>query len=317
MLLTRFMAGMVPFAIVMMGASVACGQAYPDKPVRILTPGPGGTADFTARLASPVLAARLGQPVFVENRPAGLVTETVQKAAPDGYTLQLGGATMWLAPLFQKTSYDPLRDFVPITLTTSAPNILVIHPSLPVTTVRQLITLARARPGDLNYASGGTGSSPHLASELFNSMAGIKIVRVNYKGTAPGLTALMAGEVQVMFATSGATSHVKSGKLRALAVTSAKPSALFPGSPVLAATLPGYESASLVGMFAPANTPAAIINRLNQEFVQILNQPEMKEKLFNTGVEVVASSSQELAATIKSDMARMGKVIKDAGIRAE
>jgi tripartite-type tricarboxylate transporter receptor subunit TctC len=212
-----------------------------------------------------------------------------------------------------------VRDFSPITLAVTTPLLVVVHPSLPVKTVKELIALAKAKPGSLNYASGISGSATHLPAELFKAMAGVDIVRVAYKGGAPALTAVLAGEAQVMFATSsGAGPHVNSGRLRALAVTSAQPSALFPGLPTVSASgVPGYDAASIMCVFAPARTPAAVIGRLNQEIVRILNKPEVKERFIRAGSEVVASSPEQLAATITADMSTMGKVIKDAGIRAE
>ena len=319
MLLSRFITGMVPVALVTLGAGVACSQSYPERPIRFISPGPGGTADFTIRLTGPMLSAKFGQPVVVENRVQVVAAETVGKAAPDGYTMLIVGGTVWLGTLFQKFPYDLERDLAPIMMTTSAPNILVIHPSVAAKTVKELIAVAKAKPGELNYGSGGTGSSLHLAAELFKAMAGVNIVRVDYKGSAPALTALLGGEVQMVFSTSigQITPFLKTGRLRALGVTGAKASPLMPDLPPLAATLPGYESASVVGMFAPRKTPVAIINKMNQEFKQLLNRPEVKDKLLDIGIEVVAGSPQELAVSIKTELARMGKVMKDAGVRAE
>ena len=246
--------------------------------------------------------------------------DIVVKAAPDGHTLLLHAGNIWLAPLLRDhVSYDPLRDLSPVTLTSTAPNILVVHPAVPANSVKELIALAKARAGAMNYSSGSTGSSSHLAAELFKAMAGVNIVRITYKGTGPALTALLAGEVQAMFPSAGGVvPHIKSGKLKAMAVTSAQPSALFPGIPTVAASgLPGYESASVAALFAPAKTPAVIINRLNREVVRFLRTTEASERFLSSGVETVGSSPAQLAATIKSDIARMGKVIKDAGIREE
>ncbi|MEK7877069.1 MAG: tripartite tricarboxylate transporter substrate-binding protein, partial [Pseudomonadota bacterium] len=262
-----------------------------------------------------------GQQVIVENRGgSGVIPiEIVAKALPDGYTLLVFGTTLWLLPLIQKVSYNPVSDFSPITLAAITPLLLVVHPSLPVKSITELIAWAKAKPGELNYASGISGSATHLPAELFKAMAGVNIVRVAYKGGGPALTALIGGEAQVMFATSsGAAPHVNSGRLRALAVTSAQPSRLFPDLPTVAAAgLPGYDAASIMCIFAPARTPAALINRLNQEIVRVLNKPDVKERFIKAGSEVVAGSPAQLAATMKSDMATMGKVIKDAGIRAQ
>ncbi len=197
------------------------------------------------------------------------------------------------------------------------PNIVVVHPSVPVKSIKELIALAKARPGELNYGSSSTGATNHVAAELFKAMAGVNIVRINYKGGATAVIDLLGGQLHLMFGSGGlVTQHIKSGKLRALAVTSAEPSALAPGLPTVAAAgLPGYESTQLTGVFAPAGTPAATINRLNREIVQALHRAEVKERLFNAGVEAISSSPGELAAKIKSEMSRMDKVIKDAGLR--
>jgi tripartite-type tricarboxylate transporter receptor subunit TctC len=209
--------------------------------------------------------------------------------------------------------------FSAITLVGSSPNILVVHPSLPSKSVSELLALAKAKPGELNYASPGAGGSSHLAAELFKAMGRVDILRIPYSSTGLALTALIAAQVQLMFpATGGAMPHVKAGRLRALAVTSAQPTALAPGLPTVAASgLPGYESVAPYGIFAPVSTPSAVINRLNQEIVRVLNAPDIKEKLFNAGIDVVASTPKQLAAAVEAETARMGKVIKEAGIRAE
>jgi tripartite-type tricarboxylate transporter receptor subunit TctC len=302
-------------------AGVASGQNYPNKPVRIVTAEVGAAGDFVARMVAPGLSESWGQQVIVENRGgSGVIPiEMVAKAQPDGYTLLVFGSALWLLPFIQNVSYNPLRDFSPITLAASTPLLVVVHPSLPVKSIQELITFARAKPGELNYASGIAGSATHLPAELFKAMAGVNIVRVAYKGGGPALNAILGGEVQVMFATSsGAAPHVNSGRLRALAVTSAQPSALFPDLPTVTASgLPGYDAASTMCIFAPARTPAALIDRLNREIVRILNRADVKERFIRGGSEVVAGLPEQLAATMKADMTRMGKVIKDAGIRAE
>ena len=224
----------------------------------------------------------------------------------------------WIGPLIGKLPYDPVKDLMPITLAMSSPLVLIVHPSVPAKSARELIDLAKARPGQLNYASSATGSNPHLAAELFKSMAGVNIVRVAYKSGTPGVNAVVAGEVQMMFITSTAVvPHVKSGRLRALGVANAKRSVLLPELPTIAETgLPGYESRQMSGALAPAKVPAAIINRLNQEIVRILTKADVKEKLANGGVEVIASSPKEFAAAIKAERDVDGKLIKDVGIRA-
>ena len=309
------------FSAVMMalGTGVAAGQNFPNKPVRILTQDVGGATDLLARMFAPDLAAGLGQQVIIDNRGANAVIgDIVAKASPDGYTMLLSGAVFWITPFMQKLPYDPVRDFLPVTMTNSQPNVLVVHPSLPVKSVKELIALAKARPGELNYASGQTGAANHLNAELFKSLAGVNIVRVPFKGAGPAINAVVASEVPIMFpSTSGAAPHIKSGRLRGLAVTTAQPSVLAPGLPPLAATIPGYESESLTAIFAPAKTPAAIINRLNQEIVRALNLPEVKQRILDAGSVVVGSSPAQSATMMKSDMAIMGKLIKDVGIKLE
>ena len=320
MSILRSIVWMLPVGTMVFGASVVSGQNYPTKSVRILTNPVGGGNDFSARLIAQELASVLGQPVIVDNRPAGVIQgEIVSKAAPDGYTLLLAGANFWVGTLLQKTPYDPVKDFAPITLTTSSPNILVVHPSVAATSVKELIALAKAKPGTLNYASTSAGSSSHFAGELLKSMAGINMVRVPYKGGGPAIVALMGGEVQVAFPTIGAaTPNLKSGKLRALAVTSAQRSALVPDLPTIAASgVPGYDLDSADAVFAPVKTPAAIINRLSQEIVRIVNKPEVKEKYLNTGSDVVGSTPQQLSAKMKAELAALGRVVKEAGIRVE
>ena len=323
MRLLNFATRMFLVGLMVSGADLVSGQGFPNKPVRIVTSEPGGGLDFAARLISQGITSSLGQPVIVENRggAGGLIAiETVAKAQPDGYTLLLYGSTIWLVPfLRENVSYDPVRDFSPVILAVSSPNIVVVHPSIAANSVKELIALAKAKPGVLNYGSGALGASSHLSVELFKAMAGVNIVRIPYKGSGPALNGLIAGQVQVMFATSGGVvPHIKSGRLRALAVTSAQPSALMPDLPTVAASgLPGYVSASLGTIFAPAKTPAPLINRLNQEMVRFLRTADAKEQFLRSGVETVGSTPAELAATMKSEMARLGKVIKDAGIREE
>jgi tripartite-type tricarboxylate transporter receptor subunit TctC len=315
---------MVPGARMAYCQSISAGsaQAFPNKSVRIVTAEAGGGNDLGARLIAQALTGNLGQQVIVDNRggpvviPVGIVT----KAPPDGYTLLVHGSQLWMLPLLRSdTPYNPLTDLSSITTISEQPNILAVFPSLPVKSVADLIALAKSRPGSLNYSSGPSGASSHLAPELFKLMTGVNFVRIPYKGSGPALNALISGESQVMFPTAGTvTAHLKSDRLRALGVTSAKPSALFPGMPTIAASgVPGYESVSTMGMFAPLKTPPAIINRLNEEVARVINSADIKEKFFNNGLEALGKSPQEFTAYIKSDMTRMGKVIKDVGITAE
>ncbi len=303
----------------LLGAGVVCGQDYPSKPVRIITTSAGGGNDFVARLIGTGISGPLGQPVIVDNRPPVNAAEAVSKAPPDGYTLFVQGASLWIRSLLVKMPYDPVKDFSPISLIVREVNIVVVHPSVPAKSVKELIALAKARPGELNYASPGTGTTQHLATELFKSMARVNILHVPSKGSPLAITAMISGEVQLMIFEAGLLApHVKSGKLRALAVTTAEPSALVPGLPTVAASgVPGYEAVSMTGILAPAKTPEAIINRLNQEIVRVVNRTDVKEKFFNAGTEAVGSTPEQFAATIKSDIVKTSKVIKDAGIKAE
>ncbi len=293
--------------------------AYPSKAVRIVTNTPGGSTDLASRLIAQGVTAALGQPVIIENRPAIVLVEIVSKAQPDGYTVLVESGTLWIAPFLQKVPYDPIKDFSPITLLTRAPNLLVVHPSLAAHSVKELIALAKAKPGALNYASSTAGSSNHLAGEMLNAMAGIKIVRVPYNGTGPALNGVIGGDVQMLFANAAAgMPHVKSARLRALGVASEKPSPLAPGLPTLSASgLPGFVAVTTNGMWAPARTATPIVRRLNQEIVKFLNSAEARDKFLNAGFETVANSPEEAVAEIKTDMARMSKVIKDAGIKSE
>jgi tripartite-type tricarboxylate transporter receptor subunit TctC len=308
----------VAVALILMSSVSAWCQELASRPLRIYTQPPGGGTDYASRLIAPGLATAIGQPVIVENRAGTIAIETVAKAAPDGLSLLLYSGVLWIQPFFKETSWDPVRDFEPITLAVTSPNVLVVHPSLPVKSVKELIALARAHPAQLNYSSAGPGSVPHLSAELFDSMAGIKMTHIPYKGGGPALNDLLAGQVQVLFANSGAASpHIASGRLRALGVTSAGPSALFKGLPPVSQTLPGYESTLMIAIFAPAKTPAATVNRLNQGIVRILKSPDIQQKFLSSGAEVAAGSPSELASAFKTDMARWGKVIREAHIQGE
>ncbi len=304
----------------MISAGTVCAQTFPSKPVRIVTSPVGGTNDLMARLIAQETAASLGAPVIVDNRGGGgpVYGDIVAKAPPDGYTLLVTGNAFWTGPLLRKAPFDSVTDFSTITLAATSPNVVVVHPSLPVKSIRELIALARARPGELNYASGELGSGTHFAGELFNFMAGIRIVRIPYKGAGPALNGVITGEAQVMFAIAGsAMPHIKSGRLRALAVSSPEPTALAPGLPTVAGSgLRGYEALQIQGVWAPARTPAAILNRLHDEIARALNRPAVKERLFRMGVEVVAGSPKEFADYIDADMKKLRKLIKDVGIKA-
>jgi tripartite-type tricarboxylate transporter receptor subunit TctC len=252
----------------------------------------------------------------VDNRVAVVAQETAAQAPADGYTLLVSSGSIWIAPLLRKMRYDPMRDFSPVALATSSPNVLVVNPSVTASSVRELIALAKAEPGELNYASGVTGSSSQLAAELFNYMAGVRITRIPYKGGGPAVIDLIGGRVQIMFPNGPSVApHLKSGKLRPLAVTTVRPSPLFPGLPTVAASgVPGYEAALVTAVFAPAHAPQAIVDRLNAEILRVLKQPEVRETLFNAGMEVTGSSPRELTAEMQADVARLAKVVKAGGI---
>lgn len=309
-------------ALMFAGCSTAHAQAtFPARPIRIVTAAAGGASDFAARVIAQGLTSSFGQQVIVDNRGGGsgvIAAQIVTKSPPDGYTLLLFTSPIWLLPFVQdNVPYDPVKDFAPVSLIDRSPSVLVVHPSLPVKSVRALIDLAKARPGQLNYSRASAGGPSHLAAELFKTMAGIKLVEVPYKGGGPAVLALLGGEVELSFASAGAAAApIKSQRLRALAVTTAEPSVLFPELPTIAASgLPGFESILVNGMFAPAGTPASIINRLNQEIVQILHRPDVKERFLNTGMETVGTSPEKFEAFVKSEMAKWGKVIKSVGIR--
>ncbi|MBI2288802.1 MAG: tripartite tricarboxylate transporter substrate binding protein [Betaproteobacteria bacterium] len=306
------------------GSGAAHAQTtFPVKPIRIVTAAVGGASDFTARLLAQGLGSSFGQQVIVDNRggASGIIAaQIVVKSPPDGYTLLLFTSPIWLLPLLQdNVPYDPVKDFAPISMTDSSPSVLVVHLSLPVKSVRELIALAKARPGELNYSRASAGGPSHLSAELFKSMAGVNFVPVPYKGGGPALLALLGGEVELTFASAGAVAApLKSNRVRALAVTTAEPSRLFPGVPTIAASgLPGFESVLVNGLFAPAGTPVSVIGTLNQEVVQFLRKADVKERFFSTGMESVGTSPAEFESVVKSDIAKWGKLIKTARIRIE
>jgi tripartite-type tricarboxylate transporter receptor subunit TctC len=300
-------------------------DAYPTRPIRFVVAfPPGGGTDIIARSIAQKLAERLGQQVVVDNRPGAggnIGTDIVAKAAPDGYTVLMGSAGPLAinASLLGKMPFDPLRDLAPVTLAASTPNVLVVHPSVAAATVGELVALARARPGAIYFASSGPGTPAQLAGELFNSMAGVRMVHVPYKGAAPALTDLLGGQVQVMFSTlPPALPHIKDGKLRALAVTSLRRSGAMPELPTVdEAALPGFEAITWHGVVVPAGTPAAIIARLNREIVAILHRPDIVERLSSQGSEPVGSTPEEFAAYIQSETVKWAKVVRQSGAKAE
>lgn len=299
-------------------AQPATSLSYPNKPVRIVSSAPGGGVDFTARLLAVGLTAALGQQFIVDNRGGTHVSSnTVANAVADGYTLLVQNNTLWIAPLFEKPAYS-MTQFVSVVLASRSLNILVVHPSLPVQSVKELIALAKAKPGEINYAAGLVGSANFLAAELFKHMAGVNMTRISYKGGGPALTDVLAGQVKIMFATTGSVMpHIKSARLRALAVTSAEPTSLVPGLPAVAATVPGYESLTFCGLLAPAKTAPAIIARLNEVSRKYLGLADTKERFLTSGVEAVSSTPQEFDTAIKADTARMQKAIRTMGLKLE
>jgi tripartite-type tricarboxylate transporter receptor subunit TctC len=303
----------------------AAAQDYPSKPIRLIVPfPPGGGNDTMARTVGHQLTAALGQQVVIDNRAGagGIIgAETAAKAAPDGYTLFLGGVgSHGINPnLHAKLPYDPVRDFAPVTLIASAPLILVVHPSVPAKSVKELIQLAKAKPGQLNFASNGAGGSSHLAAEMFKMMTATAMVHVPYKGLSPALTDLLSGQVQLMFSSTVAIlPQVRAGRLRSLALTAAKRSPALPDVPTVAESgVAGYETASWYGVLAPAGTPQPIVDRLNREIVRIVQLPEVRERLAAEGAEPVGNSPEEFAAHIKRELARWAKVIRQARIQPD
>jgi tripartite-type tricarboxylate transporter receptor subunit TctC len=303
----------------------AYAQDYPRRPVRLIVPfPPGGGNDIVARAVAQELGKSLGQQFVVDNRAGAggaIGAELAARSPADGYTLFLGGVGSHVVnpSLHAKLSYDPIRDFAPVTLIASAPSVLVVNPSLQATSVAEFTALAKANPGRLNYASNGNGSSAQLAAVLYESMAGVRMVHVPYKGVAPALVDLMSGEVQLMFGTLVAIlPHIKAGRLRALAVTGRNRSVLLPEVPTLAESgLPGYEAGSWYGILAPAGTPGAIVARLNAEINNAIRQPEVRERLAAEGAEVIGGTPEEFALHIRSELARMKKLVREGGLRVE
>lgn len=300
-------------------------QAYPAKPIRYIVPFPaGGGQDLVVRALAPRLGDALGQQVIVDNRPGAATmvgAELAAKAPPDGYTVFNGSnTTLSINPnLYTKTPYDPIRDFLPVSQIAVLPNLLVVHPSLPVRTVKELAALARSRPGQLNYGSSGTGTPAQLAGVMFGDAAKAKLVHVPYRGSSQALTAVISGETQLMFGSMTSTlPFVKSGRLRAIAVTGARRSLAAPELPTVAeAAFPGFEAITWYGMFVPAATPPAIVMRLNTELVRILRQPEFRDWLVAQGADPAPGSPEELAQFVKAELVKYAKIVKDSGMKPE
>jgi len=298
-------------------------QSWPNKPIRYIVPfPPGAFNDTLGRTISTELSKTLGQPMVVDNRPGGnsvIGTELAAKSPPDGYTL-FGAALPFSAiQSLHKVSFDVTRDFAPITLAGFSANMLVVNPAFPVNSVKDLIAYAKANPGKVNYGSSGNGTSVHLAMELFKSMTGTYMLHIPYRGSAPVVTDLIAGQVDVMFDnTPNVIGHVRAGKMRALAVTTAQRSPLAPDVPTVAeAGVPGYDQTAWFGVLAPAGTPRDIIARLNAEIVKLLNSTDVKERFAKQGVEVRTSTPEQFSAFLSGEVARWGKVIRDAGIKSD
>ena len=306
------------------GMTAAFAQPYPGKPVRmIVAVPPGGPADTLARLVGPRLAEALGQSVVIDNRPGAngnIAYEMAARAVPDGYTFVLVAAGIAINPsLYREVKYDLRKDFAPITQGIAVPNILIVHPSVAAASVKDLIALANARPGQLTFASAGNGTSGHLALEQFRLMSGIQVIHVPYKGGGPALSEVLAGQVQALFSIAlAAIPQVKAGKVRAHAIPSARRSVLAPELPAVAELgFPGFEVVGWFGWVAPARTPPPIVNRLNSEIVRVLKQPEMKERLLGLGADPVGNTPQAFAAFIHGEHDKWARVIRQAGIRAE
>lgn len=304
--------------------SDATAQTYPTKPVRFVVPyPPGGATDILARMIGGKLSNSLGQQFLVDNRPGAgqkIGTGLVARSAPDGYTILLVSVTHSINPaLDANLPYDSLKDFAPITLAAMSPNVVVVHPSVPAKSVKELIALAKSRPGELNMATSGNGSGGHLAGALFQSMAGVKMTTIPYKGGGPAYVDLIGGQVQVMFTSPNPTlSYAKAGKLRALAMTGAKRSPAAPELPTIAeaAGLPGYEASLWYGIMAPAGTPGPIVQLLHREITKALGSPDVRGPLAARGVEVIASTPEEFVKHIRSETEKWARVIKEANIRA-
>jgi tripartite-type tricarboxylate transporter receptor subunit TctC len=296
---------------------------YPTKPIRVIVPfAPGGGTDLTARLIGQKIAERWGQNFVVDTRPGAATivgTEIASHALPDGYTLLMITTTFAINPsLYKKLPYDPLKEFTPVTQLNSQPNVIVVNTGFQASSVKELIALAKSKPGELTFASPGAGSAPHLSGELFQRMAGLKMTHVPYKGIPPAVTDVLGGGVSMLFTTTiSAAPHIKSGKLKALALTSAKRSPAMPDVPTIGETLPGYQAEAFQGIVAPAGVPRPIVEKLAAELATIIKMPDVAERFAADGASPVGSTPQQFAAFLKSEMAKWGKVIREAGIQLE
>ena len=317
--------GPIAVLVLLALASTADAQNWPAKPIRIISPyPPAGANDLLARIIAPKLSEQLGQPVVVENRAGAtgnIGAELVAKAPADGYTLlmgQAGNLTINIS-LMAKMSFDPVRDFSPVTMVASTPNVLVVHPSLPVRTVKDLIALAKAKPGQINYATSGIGSPGHLAAELLNKSAGIRLVHIPYKGAAPALLDVVAGNAHLYFTSAvSAQPFIPSGRLRMVAVASAKRSPSLPEVPTVAeAGFPEFDVSSWWGVVAPASTPREVVMRLQVEIHRVIALPEIRTKLAEQGLDIATNTPEQFAAYIKSETAKWAKLIREVGVKPE
>ena len=315
-------------ACVALAAATLCGtahaQTYPTKPVTIVVPfSPGGATDIMTRLLAERLNKRLGQPVVVENKPGAgtmIASDYVAKAPADGYTLLVAASSLGIAPsLYKKVNYDPIKDFAPVSLVASVVHVLVVHPSSPAKNVGELVTWLKANPTKANYGSVGAGTSTHLESELFNSVAGVKMAHIPYKGSAPALTDLVGGQLQVMFdAYASSGPFIKDGRVRLLAVTTAQRSKSLPDTPTVSESgLPGYEAMPWLGLVAPAGTPAPVVNRLYTELNDILKEPEVQERFRSLGLDIIGSKPEDFSAFLKKDIVKWAQVIKESGAKVD
>ncbi len=306
------------------GAAAQSATAYPNRPLRFIVPyAAGGNGDIVSRIIAQKLVTQIGQQIVIDNRGGAggnIGAELAARTAPDGYTIMLGTNTHVInMSLFAKPGYDIQRDFAPVTLTTSAPMVLIVHPSLPAKTVKEFIALAKAHPGKLNYATGGNGSSAHVITELFASMAGVRMTHVAYKGVAQATTDLIAGQIQLSFnSTSTALAHMQAGRVRALGLSTAARSSAAPGLPTIAESgLPGFDASIWQGIFVPARTPPEIVARLNREIVAVLGASDVKEQLRVQGLDALPSTAEQFAAFVKVEIAKWAQVIKVSGAKAE
>lgn len=319
-----FLAAVMAVAVSPARYAAAQTENYPSRPVRVISPFPaGGSVDLVARMVGAKLSESLGQQVVIDNRSGAsgnIGTEVAARASPDGYTLMVHTIPFVANTfLYTRVPYDALTDFVPISLLTSSPSMLTVHPSVPVRSVRELLALAKARPGALNYASAGIGTNPHIAGELFNYLGKVNIVAVHFKGGGPGLIAAISGEVGITFTNFAETSTlVKAGKLRALGVSSAKRAAAMPEVPTIAESgLPGYEFVTWHGMLAPKGTPRPIVVLLNERIRKTMTAPDQAQRFHDRGLDVIASTPEEFSTHLKNELQKWGRVIKERGMRAE